>query len=34
MQLYVHAAMLPAQWFMEIRDQVPNVIGYLPGDIT
>jgi hypothetical protein len=33
MQLHVHSAKLPAQWFTAIRDQVPSVIGYLIGDI-
>jgi hypothetical protein len=26
-------SLLLAQWFTAIRDQVPSVIGYLPGDI-
>jgi hypothetical protein len=34
MQLRVHTATFPTQWIMEIRNQVPNVTGYLPGDIT
>jgi hypothetical protein len=33
MQLRVHVAKLPAQRFTVIRDQVPNVTGYLPGVI-
>jgi hypothetical protein len=33
MQLRMHTAKLPAQWFTVIRDQVPSVIGYLPGYI-
>jgi hypothetical protein len=33
MQLRVHAAKLPAQRFMVIRDQVLTVTDYLPGII-
>jgi hypothetical protein len=33
MQLRVHAAKLPAQRFMVIKDQVLSVTGYLPGVI-
>jgi hypothetical protein len=33
MQLRVHAAKLPAQWFTAIRDPVLSVTGYLPGVI-
>jgi hypothetical protein len=33
MLLRMHAAALPAPWSTAIRDQVPNVIGYLPGKL-